>query len=230
MLIYVLTLFPDALAGYLRESILKIAQGKGLVEIRLYNFRCHATDKHRTVDDKPFGGGPGMLLKPEPVFAAIEKIEGEHGPFRKVLLTPAGRTWRQSLAQEFAGEEKLLILCGRYEGFDERIRKGFAWDEISLGDFVLSGGELPALAIVESVVRLIPGVLGDSESAKDESFQTGLLEYPQYTRPRVFRDMEVPEILISGDHEAVFAWRQREAQKRTREQRPDLDRPEKSGR
>jgi len=223
MLIYILTLFPRAIEGYLKESILKIAQEKGLVEIRLYDFRAHAKDRHRTVDDRPFGGGPGMLLKPEPIFDAVETVEAKEGKFHKVLLTPEGKPFRQEAAARLAKVEKLLFLCGRYEGFDERIRQGFEWDEISLGDFVLSGGEIPALAVVEALVRLVPGVVGDSESVVRESFTTGRLDYPQYTRPREFRGMQVPETLVSGDHEEVRRWREAEARKRTHERRPDLE-------
>lgn len=222
MLVYILTLFPKAIEGYLNESILKIAQAKGLVKIRLYDFRQHAKDRHRTVDDRSFGGGPGMLLKPEPIFEAIEAIEAQEGSFRKILLTPEGTPFKQATAERLSKEEKLLFLCGRYEGFDERIRQGFAWEEISLGDFVLSGGEIPALAMVEAAARLIPGVLGDGESAQRESFTTGRLDYPQYTRPREFRGMSVPEVLVSGDHEEVRRWREQEARKRTQERRPDL--------
>lgn len=223
MLIYILTLFPKAIEGYLNESILKIAKAKGLVEFRLYDFRCHAKDKHRTVDDRPFGGGPGMVLKPEPIFEAVESIEAKEGKFRKVLLTPEGTPFVQKKAEQLATEEKLLLLCGRYEGFDERIRVGMEWDEISIGDFVLSGGEIPALTVVEAAVRLIPGVLGDSESVVEESFTTGRLDFPHYTRPREFRGMSVPDVLVNGDHEAVRKWREAEALRRTRERRPDLE-------
>lgn len=222
MLVYILTLFPKAIEGYLNESILKIAQAKGLVKIRLYDFRQHAKDKHHKVDDRGFGGGPGMLLKPEPIFEAVEAIEAQEGRVRKILLTPEGKPFKQASAERLSREEKLLFLCGRYEGFDERIRKGFDWEEISLGDFILSGGEIPALAMVEAAVRLIPGVLGDSESAQRESFTTGRLDYPQYTRPREFRGMSVPDVLVSGDHEEVRRWREEEARKRTQERRPDL--------
>src|SRR5262245_20769553 len=166
-----------------------------------------------------------MVLKPEPVFAAVEDAEAKDGPYRKDLLTPAGRRFDQALAREFAGEERLLLLCGRYEGFDERIRLGFHWDEVSVGDYVLSGGEIAALAVAEATARLLPGALGDPESAEQESFTAGLLDFPQYTRPRVFRGMAVPEVLVSGDHEAVRRWREETARRRTAERRPDL-RPE----
>lgn len=223
MLVYILTLFPKAIEGYLNESILKIAQEKRLVEIRLYDFRAHAKDKHRSVDDKTFGGGPGMLLKPEPIFDAIETIEAKEGKFHKVLLTPEGKTFRQEAAARLATIPRLLLLCGRYEGFDERIRMGFEWEEISLGDFILSGGEIPALAVVESIVRLMPGVLGDPSSAVRESFTTGALDYPQYTRPREFRGMKVPDVLLNGDHDEIQKWRESESRKRTKERRPDLE-------
>lgn len=222
MLIYILTLFPKAIEGYLNESILKIAKAKGFADIRLYDFRVHAKDKHHSVDDRPFGGGPGMVLKPDPVFEAIETLEGKEGKFHKILLTPEGRPFGQKKAEELVLKDKILFLCGRYEGFDERIRIGMEWDEISLGDFILSGGEIPALAVTEAVVRLIPGVLGDSESIVEESFTTGRLDFPHYTRPREFRGMQVPEVLVNGDHAAVRKWRQEQALKRTRERRPDL--------
>ncbi len=225
MILTILTLFPSTIEGYLRESILRIAQEKGLVRFRLVNFRDYSTDRHHTVDDRPFGGGPGMVLKPEPVFAAVEDAEAKDGPYRKVLLTPAGRRFDQTLAREFAQEERLLLLCGRYEGFDERIRLGLRWDEVSVGDYVLSGGEIAALAVAEATARLLPGALGDPESAEQESFTAGLLDFPHYTRPRVFRGMAVPEVLVSGDHEAVRRWREEAARRRTAERRPDL-RPE----
>ena len=222
MIVTILTLFPSAIEGYLRESILRIAQAKGLVQFRLINFRDYAKDRHRTVDDRPFGGGPGMVLKPEPVFEAVEDAEAKDGPYRKILLTPEGRRFDQALARDLAREERILLLCGRYEGFDERIRLGFRWDEVSLGDFVLSGGELAALAVAEATVRLRPGVLGDPRSPEEESFTAGLLDYPQYTRPRVFRGMAVPEVLLEGDHEAVRRWRESASFERTAQRRPDL--------
>jgi tRNA (guanine37-N1)-methyltransferase len=225
LIVSILTLFPSALDAYLRESVLRIAQEKGLVRFRLVDLRDFTTDRHRTVDDRPFGGGPGMVLKPEPVFAAVEEVESSEGPHRKVLLTPDGRRFDQRAARDFAREERLLLLCGRYEGFDERIRIGLAWDEVSLGDFVLAGGEVAALALVEATVRLVPGVLGDPDSARFESFEEGRLDYPQYTRPRSFRGMDVPEVLLSGDHEAVRRWREQAARERTIRRRPDLGPP-----
>lgn len=218
----ILTLFPGAVRPYLEESILGIAQRQGKLGIELVDFRKFTHDRHRSVDDRPFGGGPGMVLKPEPIFEAVEDTERRHGSLHKVLLCPRGRRFDQRKARELSRVERLLLLCGRYEGFDERIRLGFEWDEISLGDFVLAGGELPALAVLEASVRLIPGVLGCARSAELESFEGELFDHPQYTRPRVYRGMEVPEVLISGDHQAVERWRLSEARRLTdRIQDPD---------
>jgi tRNA (guanine37-N1)-methyltransferase len=211
----ILTLFPEACKAYLDESILGIAQRKGLLQVHLVNFRDFATDRHRTADDRPFGGGPGMVLKPEPIFEAIEDTERRFGPFHKILLCPRGTPLTQRRVRELAGLPRLLLLCGRYEGFDERIRMGLAWEEVSLGDFVLAGGELPALAVVEAVSRLLPGVLGCADSAQQESFEGELVDYPQFTRPREFRGMAVPEVLVSGDHQAVAAWRHQQAERLT---------------
>ncbi len=222
MLFAILTLFPEALEAYTHTSILGIAREKDLAQIRLVDFRDFTRDRHRTVDDRPYGGGPGMVLKPEPIVDCVEWLEREHGPFRKVLLTPGGATFGQRKAEELAECERVLLLCGRYEGFDERIRAELDWEELSIGDFVLSGGELPALTIAEAVVRLLPGVLGNELSAESDSFANGGLEYPQYTRPQVFRGHEVPSILLSGDHARIAAWRAEEARKRTSERRPDL--------
>ncbi|MEM7310660.1 MAG: tRNA (guanosine(37)-N1)-methyltransferase TrmD [Planctomycetota bacterium] len=223
MLLCVLTLFPEALVPYVHSSILGIAQEKGLVEIRLVDFRDFARDRHRTVDDRPFGGGPGMVLKPEPILDCVEWLERRHGSFRKLLLSPAGKPFRQEAARTLATEERVLLLAGRYEGIDERVCLEAEWEEISIGDFVLAGGELPALCVVEAVTRLVPGVLGDERSAEEESFEgTGGLDHPQYTRPRVFRGREVPNVLMSGDHGAIATWREREAERRTRARRPDL--------
>ncbi len=207
----ILTLFPEAIRPYLDESILGIAQAQGNLRVDLVDFRNHTLDPHRTVDDRPFGGGPGMVLKPEPIFAAVEDQERAHGTFHKVLLCPRGRTFDQRKARELSRMDRVLFLCGRYEGYDERIRQGFAWEEISLGDFVLAGGELAALVMLEAAVRLIPGVLGCAESAVLESFETELLDYPTWTRPREFRGMAVPDILTSGDHAAVARWRTEQA-------------------
>jgi tRNA (guanine37-N1)-methyltransferase len=207
----ILTLFPEAIRPYLDESILGIAQSQGNLRVDLVDFRNYTLDPHRTVDDRPFGGGPGMVLKPEPIFAAVEDLERTHGAFHKILLCPRGRTFGQARARELSRMERLLFLCGRYEGYDERIRAGFAWEEISLGDFVLAGGELAAMVVLEAAVRLIPGVLGCAESAVLESFEGELLDYPLYTRPREFRGMTVPDVLTSGDHAAVARWRQEQS-------------------
>jgi tRNA (guanine37-N1)-methyltransferase len=211
LLCAILTLFPEAIRPYLDESILGIAQAQGNLRVDLVDFRNYAYDPHRTVDDRPFGGGPGMVLKPEPIFDAVEDVERAHGPCHKILLCPRGRTFDQRRARELSRIERLVLLCGRYEGYDERIRQGFAWEEISLGDFVLAGGELAALCVIEAAVRLIPGVLGCAESAALESFEGDLLDYPQFTRPREFRGMKVPDVLMSGDHAAVARWRQEQA-------------------
>jgi len=211
VLCVVLSLFPEAIKPYLDESILGIAQAQGKLRIELCNFRNFTTDPHRTVDDRPFGGGPGMVLKPEPIFDAVEDVERRHGAFHKILLCPRGRTFTQQRARELSTMDRLLFLCGRYEGSDERIRQGMAWEEISLGDFVVAGGELPALAIIEASVRLIPGVLGCAQSPQLESFEGDLLDWPQYTRPRSYRGMHVPEVLMSGDHQKVARWRQQQS-------------------
>lgn len=211
MLCAILTLFPEAVRPYLDQSILRIAHEKGKLRTELINFRDFTHDPHRTVDDRPFGGGPGMVLKPEPIFDAVEDTERKLGPCHKILLCPRGETFTQRKARQLSQEQRLLFLCGRYEGFDERIRTGFAWDEISIGDYVLAGGELAALVVLEATVRLLPGVLGCEESPVHESFEGDLLDYPQYTRPRVFRGQEVPEVLLSGNHQEVAAWRREQA-------------------
>lgn len=219
----ILTLFPEAVEAYARSSILGLAQEKGKVRIQLVDFRDFTRDRHRTVDDRPFGGGPGMVLKPEPIVAAVEWLEREHGTFRKIVLCPSGRPFRQPMAEELAREERILLLCGRYEGFDARILTQLSFEELSVGDFVLSGGELAALCVTEAVARLVPGVLGDERSAAEDSFQQGGgLDHPHFTRPRVFRGEAVPEVLLSGDHAAIAKWRAGEAQRRTRARRPDL--------
>ena len=214
----ILTLFPEAIKPYLDESILGLAQERGLLQVEYVNFRDFTKDRHRTVDDRPFGGGPGMVLKPEPIFEAVEATEHTHGTFHKVLLCPRGARYTQEKARELASEDQLLFLCGRYEGFDERIRTGLDWDEISIGDYIVSGGELPSMIVLESVVRLLPGALGCTQSAEFESFASGdLLDYPQYTRPREYRGETVPDILFSGDHQAVDRWRQKQAEELTRQ-------------
>ena len=223
MRIDVLTLFPGYFDGPMRESLLGRAQAAGLLDITAHDLRQWATDKHRTVDDVPYGGGAGMVLKPEPFFAAAEALYGsvEARP-RTVVLTPRGRPLTQPLVVELAAEPALLLLCGRYEGIDERVHAALASDEVSIGDYVLAGGEVAACVVIEAVTRLLPGVMGNDESSTDESFSRGLLEYPQYTRPATYRDLAVPDVLLSGNHGAVDDWRAEQAQQRTKELRPDL--------
>jgi tRNA (guanine37-N1)-methyltransferase len=220
MEIDVLTLFPRIFEGPLEESILKRAQQKGLVGVRVHNLRDFTHDKHRVVDDKPYGGGPGMLMKPEPIFEAVEKFRRTDS--RVVLMTPQGLPLTQARAQEFSRMAHLIIICGHYEGVDERVRAALVSDEVSIGDYVLTNGALAAAVFVDAVVRLLPGVLGDENSAGDDSFTDGLLEGPQYTRPPEFRGLTVPEVLLSGDHEAIAKWRADWARQRTKERRPDL--------
>lgn len=220
----VLTLFPEIFNGYLEQGLLNLAIERGLVDIKLWNYREWAPGKRRNVDDKPFGGGPGMLICCEPVFDCVEAAQADSDePGRLVMLTPQGRRLDQQLVTELADNKRLLLLCGRYEGFDERIRLGLKPLEVSAGDFICNGGEVPAMLVIDTVIRMIPGVLGDETSSKYESFsESGLLEYPQYTRPREFRGMQVPEVLLSGNHEQIAAWQQAESLKRTRERRGDL--------
>tara|TARA_B100000586_G_scaffold206339_1_gene153867 strand:+ start:208 stop:876 length:669 start_codon:yes stop_codon:yes gene_type:complete len=220
MKIDVLTLFPGMFPGPLDESIIKRACESSRLQLGVHDLRDYTHDRHRTVDDRPFGGGPGMLMKPEPLFEAVEALRGEKT--RVILTSPAGRPFRQQIARELAAEEHLLLVCGSYEGFDERVRQGLADDEISIGDYVLTNGALPAMVIIDAVTRLLPGVLGDDESSQDESFSGCLLEYPQYTRPAEFRGMNVPEVLLSGDHAAIEKWRREQATVQTRQRRPDL--------
>jgi tRNA (guanine37-N1)-methyltransferase len=220
MKIDVLTLFPAMFAGPLDESIIKRAREAGRLDLAIHNLRDYAHDRHKTVDDRPFGGGPGMLLKPEPIFEAVESLAREGT--RVILLSPAGRTLNQAIAQELAGLDHLLLVSGHYEGFDERVREQLADDELSIGDYVLTNGALPVMVVVDAVTRLLPGVLGDENSARDDSFSQGLLEYPQYTRPADFRGMKVPEVLLSGNHAEIARWRAEQARLRTRERRPDL--------
>ena len=224
MLCSILTLFPGAIQPYLEESILGIAQRSGRLDLELVDFRRFATDRHHTVDDRPFGGGPGMVLMPGPIFDAVEDVERRRGPHHKILLCPRGRRFDQQRARALAQQERVLFLCGRYEGIDERVRELMPWEEVSIGDYVLCGGELAALVCLEAAVRLLPGVLGCAESAVQESFSgTGDsgaggqdLDYPNYTRPRTFRGHEVPEILLSGNHEAIRRWRSERAAELTR--------------
>jgi tRNA (guanine37-N1)-methyltransferase len=219
----ILTLFPEAIEPFLGSSILGIAERKGLAGYHLHNIRDYSGDKHLKVDDRPYGGGPGMVLRCEPVFRCYEAVRDMDGqPGRLLLLTPQGRRFDQEMAAELAREERIILLCGRYEGFDERIRVGLPAEEVSVGDYVLSGGEAAAMAIVDATVRLVPGVLGDEESAQKDSFAGGLLEYPHYTRPPDFRGMRVPEVLLSGNHQAIEAWRREQARKRTQSRRSDL--------
>lgn len=220
MKIDVLTLFPNMFSGPLDESIIKRARTNGLLELQIHNLRDYTHDRHRTVDDKPFGGGPGMLLKPEPIFEAVENLARENT--RVILLAPTGRTINQAVVRELAKCERLLLVCGSYEGFDERVREHLADDELSIGDYVLTNGALPAMVIIDAVTRLLPGALGDDESARVESFSHGLLEYPQYTRPADFRGLQVPEVLLSGNHAEIAKWRSEQARTRTRQRRPDL--------
>ena len=213
----VLTLFPEIFSGYYSQSILKLAIDAGLVDIRVRNIRDWATGKHRQVDDRPFGGGPGMVLMPGPIYDAVEAVNAEADePALLLMMTPAGERLNQQLVAELAEHPRILILCGRYEGFDERIRQGLSPREISIGDFVCNGGEVPAMTVIDTVIRLIPGVLGDELSAVDDSHSVpGRLEYPQYTRPREFRGMTVPEILLGGNHPAIARWRQQMSERRS---------------
>ena len=220
MKIDVLTLFPAMFAGPLDESIVKRARENGLVDLKIHNLRDWTHDRHKTVDDRPFGGGPGMLLKPEPLFEAIENLKREHT--RVILLSPAGRQFNQAIAHELAEQPDLLLVTGHYEGFDERVREKIADDELSIGDYVLTNGALPAMVVIDAVVRLLPGALGDDASSHDESFSHGLLEYPQYTRPAEFRGMKVPDVLVSGNHAEIEKWRRDQAKTRTKKRRPDL--------
>lgn len=224
MKIDVLTLFPAMFAGPLDESIIKRARKKGLLDLKIHDLRDWTHDRHRTVDDRPFGGGPGMLMKPEPIFEAVESMRGEGA--KVILLSPAGRKFDQQIARELAGHKDLLLVTGHYEGFDERLRQSLADDELSIGDYVLTNGALPAMVVIDAVTRLLPGVLGDDESSRDESFSHGLLEYPQYTRPAEFRGMKVPDVLISGNHAEIEKWRREQAKLRTKQRRPDLLKPD----
>lgn len=219
----VITIFPEIVHAYLGEGILKRALEKKLIEIRIHNLRDFAKDKHKTVDDYPYGGGAGMVMKPEPFFSAVETLCPERTKRRVIMLSPAGNKFDQDMAAELSREKRnLLLLCGRYEAIDERVRIALVNDEISVGDYILTGGELPALVIIDAVARLIPGVLGDERSAEEDSFSSGLLDYPHYTRPPVFMGKEVPEVLLSGNHKEIWQWRRKEALRRTIERRPEL--------
>ncbi len=217
------TIFPEVMRPYIEVSVLGRARQSGLVEVRLHDLRDYTQDRHRTTDDVPYGGGGGMVMKPEPIFESVESVLGEELETTPViLLTPQGRVFDQRAARELAGHERLALICGRYEGVDERVRQHLATDEISIGDYVLSGGELPALVVLDSVARLLPGFLGDEAAAQHDSHNRSLLEHPHYTRPADFRGWRVPEILRSGDHGRIKEWRRRESLKRTLHRRPDL--------
>ena len=229
MRIDVLTLFPEVIEPYLRSSIVSRAIDAGFVTVGCVDFRDFAHDKHRTVDDRPFGGGPGMVLMCQPVFDALEGVEEqEEGNPVRILLTPQGERLDQKMVEAFARERWLVVVCGHYEGFDERIRIGIDAREVSIGDYVLTGGEPAALVLLDAIVRLVPGVLGGETSNQEDSFTGGLLEYPQYTRPREFRGMKVPDVLLSGDHGRIAAWRRAQRIARTLSRRPDLMRPRKT--
>jgi tRNA (guanine37-N1)-methyltransferase len=217
----VLTIFPGIFESPLRESLLGKAIGAGLIDVLVHDIREHASDRHRQVDDYSFGGGPGMVMKPEPIFAAVESLDP--GEKRCILLSPAGRRLDQALVRELAREPRLVLICGRYEGVDERVAEGLPAEEVSIGDYILSGGEIPALVVLEAVARLVPGVVGKEESLEQESFEEpGLLDHPHYTRPREFRGMEVPEVLVSGNHAEIERWRREAALEKTKRNRPDL--------
>ena len=223
MKIDVVTLFPGMVTPVIQESMLKRAQENGLVMIRVHHLRDYTWDKHRVADDSPYGGGAGMVLKPEPIFAAIDAIQAEGDELRIFLASPQGRVFDHRWAEELSRERRrLVLLCGHYEGIDERVKIGLPVEEFSIGDYVLTGGELAALVVLDSVVRLVPGVLGDPDSAKEESFSEDLLEYPHYTRPAVFRGMTVPEVLLSGNHAQIARWRRQQSLRLTLKRRPDL--------
>ncbi|MFZ5631625.1 MAG: tRNA (guanosine(37)-N1)-methyltransferase TrmD [Bacillota bacterium] len=223
MQIDILTLFPEMFSGPFDTSIIKRAREKSLLSVELINIRDFSRNKHRTVDDTPYGGGAGMVISAEPIFEAADWIKSRRGSTgRFIYMSPAGDTLNQDMVRRLASEKHLVLLCGHYEGIDERVREELVTDEISIGDYVLTGGELPAMVLVDAVTRLIPGVLGEAASAEEDSFSDGLLEYPHYTRPRVYRGLEVPEVLLNGHHEQIRLWRRRQSLLRTLERRPDL--------
>lgn len=223
MNIDILTLFPKMFGYILNESIVKRARQSGLVSINVHNIRDWTHDRHRTVDDKPFGGGPGMVMKPEPLFEAVSSLRGKNSRnTRIVLLTPQGKKLNQAVAKRLARAKHLILICGHYEGVDERVRKHLATDEVSIGDYILTCGELPAMVLLDSIIRLKPKVLGHKDSTKDESFEGGLLEYPQYTRPAKYKKWSTPRVLLSGNHKDIADWRKNESVKRTKKRRPDL--------
>lgn len=221
MRIDVVTIFPEALEPFLRASLLGKAAERGLLHTRVHNLRNYTSDPHRKVDDDPYGGGPGMVMTPQPFFDAVEAIDADHRA-RRILLTPQGPRFTQSRARELASLDSILLLCGRYEGVDERVAEHLADEELSIGDYVLAGGEVAALVVIDAIARLIPGVVGEPASVEQDSFETGLLDHPHYTRPASFRGYDVPEVLLSGDHARIERWRRDEAERRTRERRPDL--------
>lgn len=223
MIFDILTIFPGMFqGGPLNESILGKAQAKGLVTIRVHNLRDYATDRHQMTDDRPFGGGEGMVMKPEPIVRALEALAPLGPPAHVVLLTPQGSLFDQAAARQYSRMERLVLVCGRYEGVDERVGQYFVDEEVSVGDFILTGGELAAMVVIDAVSRLLPGVLGNEASAEAESFREPVLEYPQYTRPQEFRGLKVPDVLLSGDHRRIARWRRQQALLRTRQRRPDL--------
>ena len=222
MIVDILTIFPEMVTSPLEESILGKAIQRGLIAVRIINIRDFATDRHQTTDDRPYGGGSGMVMKVEPLVRAIGRARSADPPARVILLSPQGRSFSQDVAWELSRELHLTLVCGRYEGVDERVRRHFVNDEISIGDYILTGGELPALVVVDAVARLLPGVLGCSESTAEETFANALIEYPQYTRPEIFEGHQVPEILLSGNHAAVRRWRRQQSLWRTWQRRPDL--------
>ncbi len=222
MRIDVFTLFPEVFPPYLQTSILQRALQRGLAQIYLHNIRDWTSDRHHITDDEPYGGGGGMIMKPEPIFAAVEGVLGTPPGCSVILLTPQGRLFNQKVAQELSRQAHLALLCGRYEGVDERVREHLVTDEISIGDYVLTGGELPALVVIDAVIRLLPGALGDPDAPWDDSHASGLLEYPHYTRPAEFRGWRVPDVLLSGDHARLARWRRQQALLRTWQRRPDL--------
>ena len=222
MRIDVLTIFPAVFEGVCEHGILRIARQKQLLDVRVHDLRCWTHDVHRSVDDVPYGGGPGMVMKPEPIFEAVDSLLEDPPRPLCILLSPQGRPLDQSVVRRLVSHDRLLLIAGHYEGCDERVSSGLDAEEISIGDYVLSGGELPALVLMDAVTRLVPGVLGDAESSQCESFEDDLLDYPQYTRPRVYRGMPVPDVLLSGDHERIRQWRRSQRLERTRRRRPDL--------
>lgn len=218
----VFTLLPEVFTPYLQVSMLDKAASRGLIDVQLHNIRDYTRDKHHTTDDTPYGGGGGMVMKPEPIFEAVESVLGAPPSCPVILLTPQGRVFNQKIAQELAAHAHIALICGRYEGIDERIRENLVSDQISIGDYVLTGGELPAMILIDAISRLLPGVLGDPDGAADDSHASGLLEYPHYTRPPEFRGYDVPEVLLSGDHGKIAQWRREQALIRTLQHRPDL--------